>query len=349
MTILLNSKEVISNGSQQHFLKIVDFLIHELLGDNFELRSNITNNDNFRISISGLPSVGKKIYQINYDISLFRILYDILYIVLSNERFFQGIGKSSGAFSISTIEVPSWAILDAAMANNKPIFFDKERKELHDFIYTLCLHFIIRHEIRHIANGHIDYLVNIKKNGFVEGFTNGLNSIDSQTIEMDVDSCVAVGFLNGFLTVPEQLTHIPIKLQNTESIFESFLFTLKILFYCLPSKMVSRVQEAEILSHPNSTLRYFYSFTAGLSYLQEFKPELSELFGRTYQKTWSFFEIIEDQKILNTNKVWDDYNWSMSDEGQDHANRIWDNWNQWIPLLKPYAILKLAPPAGAGL
>lgn len=344
MTIQLNSQEVISTESQQHFLKIVDFLIHELIGDNFELRTNITNNDNFRISITGLPSKGKKIYRINYDISLFRMLYDVLYVVLSNEKFFQGIGKSSGTFSLSTIEVPSWVILDAAMANNEPIFFDNERKELHEFIYTLCLHFIIRHEIRHIANGHIDYLINLSRNEFVEGLTNGLTAIDSQTIEMDVDSCVAVGFLDGFLNIPEQLSHIPIKLQNTESIFESFLFALKILFFCLPSKKVNSIQEAEILSHPNSTLRYFYSFTAGLSYLQELKPEFFELFGETYQRTWSFFEILEEQKILNTDRVWNDYNWTMSDEGQEHADRIWNNWNKWIPLLEPYTTLKLAPP-----
>lgn len=344
MTILPNSNEVVSDESQKRFLKIVDFLISELLGDHFELRTNITNNDNFRISISGLPSKQKKIYRINYDISVFRMLYDTIYVTLSNTNFFPGIGKSSSTFAIPTIEVPSWGLLDAAIANNDPIFFDEERKELHEFIYTLCLHFIVRHEIRHIANGHIDYLVNRTSSEFVEGFANGLTAIDSQTIEMDVDSCVAVGFLNGFLNIPSQLNHIPSKLRDTESIFESFLFALKIIFYCLPSKKVSSLQEAETLSHPNSTLRYFYSFTAGLSYLQENNPDLFDLFGRTYQRSWSFFEILSEQKVINTDKFWDDYNWSMSDEGQNHAHRIWDNWNQWIPKLEPYATLKLAPP-----
>lgn len=343
MTILLNSNEVVSDESQQYFLRIVDFLIAELLGEDFELKTNITNNDNFRISITGLPSREKKIYRINYDISVFRMLYDTIYVTLSNTKFFPSIGKSSGVFSIPTIEVPSWGLLDAAMSNNAPIFFDDERKELHEFIYTLCLHFIVRHEIRHIANGHIDYLLSRTANEFVEGFANGLTAIDSQTIEMDVDSCVAVGFLNGFLNIPNQLNHIPSKLHDNESIFESFLFALKIIFFCLPSKKISSIKEAELSSHPNSTLRYFYSFTAGLSYLQDNNPDLFDLFGKTYQRTWSFFEILSEQKIMNTDRVWNDYNWSMSDEGQRHANRIWNNWNQWIPKLEPYSTLKLAP------
>lgn len=344
MQIIPNSNEVVSEKSQQHFLRIVDFLIAELLGENFELKTNITDNDNFRISISGLPSNGKKVYRINYDVSVFRMLYDTIYVTLSNTKFFPSNGKSSGIFHIPTIELPNWGLLDAAMSNNDTIFFDEERKQLHEFIYTLCLHFIVRHEIRHIANGHIDYLVNRSSSEFVEGFANGLTAIDSQTIEMDVDSCVTVGFLNGFLNIPNHLNHIPTKLHDHESIFESFLFALKIIFYCLPSKKVSTIQEAELLSHPNSTLRYFYSFTAGLSYLQENNPDLFDIFGRTYQRTWSFFEILSEQKIIVTDKIWNDYNWSMSDEGQRHANRVWDNWNQWIPKLEPYAKLKLAPP-----
>jgi hypothetical protein len=344
METALNSKEVTSTESQQHFLKIIDFLITELAGDNFDLETNISDNGNFRISISGLPNRNKKTYRINYDISLFRMIYDVLYVVLSNNNFFTSIGKSSNTFSIPTIEVPNWALLDAAMASNEPILFDEERKELHSYIYTLCLHFIVRHEIRHIANGHIDYLVNRQTNEFVEGFANGLSPMDSQTIEMDVDSCVTAGFLNGFLNIPEQLKHIPIKLHGYESMFESLLFALKILFYCLPSKKVSNIKEAQNLSHPNSAMRYFYSFTAGLSFLQESNPELFEVFGKTYQRTWSFFEILAEQGILNPEKVWQDYNWSMSDEGQEYANTIWNNWNKWIPQLEPYTFLKLAPP-----
>lgn len=344
MKILLNSHEVASSESQQHFHRIIDFLIKELITDDFELESNIIDNGNFRLTISGSTGNKKKIYHIDYDVSFFRMIYDVLYVVLSNNAFFPEMGKSSKQFFIPTVEVPNWFLLNASMSTHDPVYFDKERKELHNFIYTLCLHFIARHEIRHIANGHVGFLLNRKKNEFVECFANGLTPIDSQTIEMDVDSNVTVGFLNGFINLPNHLSHTPIKLHGLENIFESLLFAQKILFYCLPSIKVSSLAEAEKLSHPNSSLRYFYSFTAGLSYLEELHPQLYELFGNTYQRTWSFFDILSKQGILNSEKVWTDYNWSISDEGQEHAKKVWNNWNNLIPKLQPYAILKLAPP-----
>jgi hypothetical protein len=342
--ILLSSKEVTTEESQGYFDTIVDFLLKELFNDDFELCVNRNDSYDFKISISGVPDNSKRIYMINYDIGIFRYIYDILHVILSNNSFFNNIGKTSGIIKVPNILVINWLTLDLAIANAEPVYFDAERKELHKYIYTLCLHFIVRHEIRHIANGHIDYLLNRNKTEFVEGFSNGLSAIDNQTIEMDVDSCVASGFIYGLLNDPAHLKFIPLKLQNIESIFESFLFALKVLFYCLPSKKISNISDAQKLSHPNCSLRYYYSFTACLSYLQETKPELFETFGKTYQRTFDFFHILEHQGILETDDIWKDYNWSMSDEGQKHANRIWKNWNHWIPKLEPYALLKLAPP-----
>jgi hypothetical protein len=344
MDLLLNSNEVSTPKSQEDFVKIINFLIKELVGDAFELKTNITEDNTFKISITGLPDENKKVYQISFDIGLFKMIYDVLYVLLSNESFFPNIGKASEKFKIPTIELPNWTFLDMAMANNEPVYFDEERKELHHFIYTLCLHFLARHEIRHIANGHIDYLVNINNTEFIENTNNGLTPTDSQTLEMDVDSCVFTGFLDGLINIPQQLLFVPEKLRDHENIFESVLFCSKILFYCLPSKKISKTEEIVSASHPNSTLRYFFSFTAGLSFIRDLHPDLFELFGKTYQKSWSFFEIIHEQGLMDFDKFIADYNWTMSDEGQDYANKIWNNWNVWVPKLEPYTYLKLAPP-----
>ncbi|MVN79295.1 hypothetical protein GO988_23430 [Hymenobacter sp. HMF4947] len=349
MFLLLKSEEVVSEESQQHFFKLVDFLIKELIGDEFELVTNIIDRDVFKISISGLPSQGKRIYSINYDISVFRMIYDVLYVTLSNNEFFPTVGSSTGALAIPTLEVPSWGILDIAISGCEAVFFDDERRELHRLIYTLCLHFIIRHEIRHIANGHIDYLLNRTVKEFVEQSGNGLAPVDSQTIEMDVDSCVSAGFLHGFLIIPEQLESFPIKLRDLGSVFECYFFALRTLFYCLPSRKISSRQEAEKFYHPNSTLRYFYSFTAALSLLQHERPELVELFGKTAQRTWSFIDILGKQKVIDADRIWKDYQWSMSDEGMTYAYMVWNNWDKWVPLFEPYAMLKLAPPNPEGL
>jgi hypothetical protein len=119
---------------------------------------------------------------------------------------------------------------------------------------------------------------------------------------------------------------------------------LKVLFYCLPSRKVTSLKEIQNSSHPNSTLRYFFSFTAALSFIQEKHPEYFELFGSIYKDSWGDFSILDKQGLLKYQRFWSDYNWSMSEEGIAYTNKIWNNWNAWIPKLTPFAYLKLSPP-----
>jgi hypothetical protein len=43
-------------------------------------------------------------------------------------------------------------------------------------------------------------------------------------------------------------------------------------------------------------------------------------------------------------KIIVDQEWTLSDDGIAYAHQIWNNWDNWIPKLKKYAYLKLAPP-----
>ncbi|WP_420146947.1 hypothetical protein [Spirosoma sp.] len=151
----LNSKETYNQEKIAALESTFNLLISELVTGQFKLVTKVINNNAFSISIAALPSHEEKIYQINFDVGLFKWIYDGLYIVLSNNNVFTGLGKASSKFHIPTFNVPDWNSLDLAMANNDEVFFDADRLTLHDFLYTLCLSFIIRHEIRHIANGHV--------------------------------------------------------------------------------------------------------------------------------------------------------------------------------------------------
>ncbi len=322
----------------------MDFLIYELVSDDFKLNVRTSDSNKFAISIGrAYHDSDSKTYNLNFDIGLFRLIYDALYIVLSNNTFFKGIGFSDGQFKIPTIEVPNWAALDMAIGNNDLVYFDEERVELHKFLYTLCLHFIARHEVRHIANGHIDYLAGTGRKLFFENAKNGLSCLDSQTLEMDVDSCVCAGLVNGFLNISKTKEFIPKTLHSIEGMFYSLLFALKMLFFCLPSKKISSLAEAQISSHPNSSMRYFFSFTAGLSFIQEYHPDLADTFGIIYQSSWTDFNELDKQGLLKVDKVISDYEWTMSDEGFEYMGKVWNNWNNWIPKLKPFAYLELAP------
>ncbi len=212
-------------------------------------------------------------------------------------------------------------------------------------MYQLCLSFIIRHEIRHIANGHIGYLKNKLYPLFYENSKNGLAPIDSQTLEMDVDSCVFAGLMEGLLKDTLQRSIVPEELQDERGVFMSLLFCIQFLFYCMPSRKVSSMSDIETNSHPNAYLRYFFCFTSGLSLLQEKYPQYVELFGSLHRDNfWEFINNLKEQKLIDEEKVKQDHNWSMSDEGMAYAYKIWNNWNNWIPRLQSFAFLKLAPP-----
>jgi hypothetical protein len=324
---------------------MIDLLITELVKDQFKLTVQITEKNTFSISITGMPNEEYKSYWINVDIGLLRMLYDGLYVVLSNNSIFSGLGRAFGQFDIPTLELPDWNSLDLAMANNDDVYFDVDRNNLHAFLYHLCLSFIIRHEIRHIANGHIDYLTNKLQPLFYENSKNGLDPIDSQTLEMDVDSCVFVGMIDGLLNHSFQRSKIPEALQDDRGIFMSLLFSIQFLFYCMPSRKISGLSDIESSSHPNSYLRYFFSYTAGLSFIQANYPNYVEVFLELHKNNfWEFVNNLSEKKLVDFNRIMQDYNWSVSEEGFSYANKIWDNWNNWIPKLQPFAYLKLAPP-----
>ncbi len=135
--IKLNSKEVCGNESLDSFEEVINGLIAELVHDQFQLVAKITKENTFSISISGLPDQRVKRFQINIDVGLFRMLYDGLYIVLSNNNIFSGLGKAFGEFHIPTLEVPDWNTLDLAMANNnEDVYFDFDRTALHKFFVS---------------------------------------------------------------------------------------------------------------------------------------------------------------------------------------------------------------------
>ena len=124
----------------------------------------------------------------------------------------------------------------------------------------------------------------------------------------------------------------------------STLFCIQFLFYCLPSKKVTKISEVESSSHPNAYLRYFFSFTAGLSYLQEYHPQHWEQFGNLHKENFFIFiHNVFENDPTQLEKIKLDYDWSNSEEGWNYIEKVWNNWNSWIPKLQPFAYLKLAP------
>lgn len=266
--------------------------------------------------------------------------------MLSNNEIFHGLGNAYGKFTLPTLEVPTWNSLDVAIANNQEeVQFDMARMDLHNFLYNVCLSFIMRHEIRHIANGHVGYILDKNRPFFFENSGNGLSALDSQTLEMDVDSCVFAGLLEGFLVDKEHVSMMPEELQDQRGKMMTCLFCIQFLFYCLPSNKVGNRAEASRASHPNACLRYFFCFSTGISLLQEKYPELLEEFSELNENNFgSFLSNLAGMGLIDEAKIIADQEWTLSDDGIAYAHEIWNNCDNWIPKLEKYAYLKLAPP-----
>jgi hypothetical protein len=340
-----NSKEVDTDETAQLLQDTVAHLIAELTGKPFQLETSVASDGFFSVQISRSKSVEIPSYIMSVDVGVFRWIYDSLYFVLSNNNVFHGIGKSVGTFDIPTLEVPNWTSLDLAMSNSaSEVFFDLERMDLHNFLYNVCLSFILRHEIRHIANGHVGYLLNRSVPLFFENSSNGLSFIDSQTLEMDVDSCVFAGFLEGFINDENHSAMMPEVLRDSRGKMMTCLFCIQFLFYCLPSRKVKSKEHASNGSHPNSFMRYFFCFTTGVSLLEEKYPHLLNEFTELARDNFTvFLDNLSEMGCVDINRIIEDQSWTLSEEGMEYSNQIWKNWDNIAPKLEEFAYLKLAP------
>ncbi|WP_131537888.1 hypothetical protein [Pedobacter nototheniae] len=339
-----DSSAVSKEKSEKYLEDTVAFLISELVGEAFALETNIEQEGNFSIRISKIPSPDLPTYSMTVDEGVFRWIYDALYVVLSNNNVFAGLGMSTEEFKIPTLEVPNWYSLDIAMACfEKQVLFDAARMDLHNFLYNVILSFILRHEMRHIANGHIGYLLNNKRDTFNENTNNGLSALDSQTMEMDVDSCVFAGLLDGFLANPDHKSMMPVELQDERGMLMTCLFTIQFLFYCLPSRKVSNLQDAQKNGHPNAFLRYFFCFTSGLSLLKDKYPSLTDQFAELGSTNFhTLLGNLHGMGLVDLDKIEADQQWTLSAEGMAYADSIWNNWDNWIPKLQSFCYLRLA-------
>lgn len=120
-----NSKEVDIEKTKQPLQDTVAYLIAELTGEPFQLNTTVTDYSFFSANISKHHSQDIPTYSMSVDVVVFRWIYDALYVVLSNNKIFHGLGSAYGKFSIPTLGVPTWDSLDIAMASNEEeVYFD---------------------------------------------------------------------------------------------------------------------------------------------------------------------------------------------------------------------------------
>ena len=123
LKIKLNSAEARRKGKLE-IGETINVLLAELITDEFAATVTIKEENDFSISVSRIPNPNVKSYLVTVDIGVFKMLYDGLYVVLSNNSIFSGFGHSFGQFEIPTLEVPNWNTLELLHVD-KIVFFHR--------------------------------------------------------------------------------------------------------------------------------------------------------------------------------------------------------------------------------
>lgn len=349
VTIKLNSDSELTEEKLQQFSALCSTFLQQGIIGIFSMNIHITQYNSFKISVSTSfipPYVdfhGLRAFNLFFDKAVIRFLYDLFYLVLSDMSFFPELGNTTGKVNISTLRTDNGLLFDIPVNYEDDIYFDQTRKELHDFIYTIAKQFIILHEAYHILNGHTSYLLYKGNELYEEGQFNSLSPLDSQTLEMDADSCAFAALLK-ILINPLNRHLIPGFLQSEERILDCLVFVATNLFMCLPFNRVANVNDFLKSSHPNAAMRLDICFDVGFIVLER-KPELLSFYKESIKKYYN--ETIAN--LINKSIIPVEY--TLSDiinmntkEAEEHRIMILKNWNKWIPLLTEFAYVKLTPP-----
>jgi hypothetical protein len=280
-------------------------------------------------------------YMLYIPEGLLMILYDYIKVILSHNTVFEGIGHSSHPMYVDSFRMNNYDYLEIALENTEVAEFDKERLELHSFLFSIIVKFIISHELYHILNGHIDLIVNLTSSNQYneEGANSGLSFLDQQTLEMDADCCAICdlyGEVLWHLANANDSSTIPLVLRNEDSITDCLVFCLFLLMSIF-SKFNYSIKSTIDSTHPNSYLR----LNLILETLLQKAGDNSSTVTNALTKTLNIFNKFTGTD--NFDSYIKQFIWAGTDlEVLEHRKKILGNWNSLYPSLKKFAFVKLA-------
>lgn len=344
MEIQLNSQEAVTEDQQRKFIARGSHFMSPRMTGIYALLFDITEFNALKIEIKTVISEGEfKAFHINYDKAVLRFIYDLFYVILSDQTFFPKYGVTSGKVEISPLEIDNPIIFDIPINPDQDVFFDEERKRLHEFCVFIAEEFVIRHEAYHVLNGHTNYLLKQHIKKYKEGNLNSFTSLDSQTLEMDADSCSFASLLASF-SDKVNAEHIPSFLDNAEKLYEVLVFTIISIFTCLPFGRLKSTKDLYNTSHPNARMRISFCIETGKAYTSKY-PHLYDSYLKVADAvTIDTIVKLIDRNIVPKEVVINDIIIGESVEGEVRRIDILRNWNNWIPKLEDICYARLAPP-----
>ncbi|MFN1216029.1 hypothetical protein ACKW6Q_03485 [Chryseobacterium kwangjuense] len=272
-----------------------------------------------------------------------KFIYDLLYVVLSDDSLFHDIGKASGVIKLNSLnyDFPKTHFdLKCDLEESDRSRFDIDRKELHSFFYKLAIRLVLLHELHHVLNGHSEFLnfLGVKRSRDAVD-RKLLENLDLHTLEMDADVTSLQDLIK--FTLNDKLD-TPKELNNEKGIIKSALFIAFFIFHILPKRRIDSIEEVIASTHPSGGGRFWFMVSALITFYKLRNHELEDFVEDISIEIISNFRIIVkniSNEQLDLKELISFVN--PNGEGLEYLGKVTQNWNKLRPFLELFAVKKL--------
>jgi len=259
------------------------------------------------------------------------ILLAIYRYMLATPQILPSIGDSS-----KEVEPPpvSWlGFVDAAIMPKDPT-----RRAYSLYLASMAFDFLVRHELAHLRNGHVDFLnaeAGIQQILEINTQDSGINLLDFQTMEMDADCYAARNGFQWFISREAELytdTQTLVAGGPNRQTAYLWLFAIHGFFLAFYEAAVA-ASEIQARTHPPTNMR---QVIINATILEIITGPLAEMFrevvGPAVGDSSRAFAQLHGKNVDPTYALT-----AINEEYQAHSQRILSNWNSLRPRLLPFA------------
>ncbi|MGH7132983.1 MAG: hypothetical protein ACREJO_13665 [Phycisphaerales bacterium] len=232
--------------------------------------------------LTGVAAALRGEYFIFLPALLPQLLGALIHDAFSMRTFFDWIGSASVESDDATLGPREYYLGDPFSGDHKSLMpIDRVRRVVANIITQWAFDFVVRHEMRHIIAGHLDYLA---YRGLQACIVDGVGAppipvtaLEWQALEMDADCFAVCGITRAALDLAEsrdaRLRSGIAPAHDVDEALSLLMFAVSAAFLLLGTGKEAPVQW-EDLTHPPADIRGLSARATMVTYLQKRCPDL---------------------------------------------------------------------------
>jgi len=329
-------KEIDKNYSDRWLFYLSDAIQNTLVpGKMYMIRLYFEEDSGFSMGVKSELGPIENSYTLILTSGFLRYHFDMLYLYLSDNAIFPGIGTSDKKVNCPPISINDYSRLENYMYGVELPKFDEYRREIHHFLFDMSIKLILWHECVHITRGHVGYSEDLSSNHVI------LSKLDRQTLEMDAD-CMAIFYFHDELMKEynTRALRLPQELYNEEFLRKCLTFvSFFVCFLSSPIKIKSIIEQQD-RDYPCGTLRYNNQMSMiGNSYLiSRMNSQFSDIVKCYFAVLRYFLDYYQYDENMRSAINMEIEIFTRSDEGVVYQKKLFTNFSRIKEKLVPFSI-----------